>query len=164
MAQAILSTRGLLFVFYIHFMKTILIALDQNEESEKLLEYGQKLASKFDSKVCLVHIAAPEPDFVGYKVGPQYIRDFRAKELKEEHKYLVDLAETLSRQGIEAQGVLLEGFTADMIVEESEKLEADLIILGSHKHSFLYRVFVGDTTESVLKKSKIPLLVIPVSD
>ena len=144
-------------------MKTILIALDEAEEIDQLIEYGQKLALKFNSTIWLVHIAAPEPDFVGYGVGPQYIRDFRAKELKEEHQYLVSLADKLSNQGIETHGMLLEGYTAQTIVSESEKLNADLIIIGSHGHSLLYKLFLGDTAESVLRKSKIPLLVIPIS-
>lgn len=145
-------------------MKTIIVALDHGDESEKLIHYGQELALKFDSDIWLIHIADPEPDFVGYSVGPQYIRDFRAKDLKEEHRYLSALADQLRTVGIEANGLLMEGFTAEMIVEEAEKLEADLIILGSHKHGFLYRVFIGDTTESVLRKSKTPLLVVPLHD
>ena len=38
----------------------------------------------------------PEPDFVGYEVGPQYISDMREIELKEEHKQLKKYADDLS--------------------------------------------------------------------
>lgn len=143
-------------------MKTILIALDREKESEKLIGLGLSLATKFQSKIWLVHIAAPDPEFVGYEVGPQYIRDFRAKELKQEHQYLRGLAERLHEKGVEAQGLLIEGPTADRIIEESERLEADLIMLGSHKHSVIHHIFVGDTAETVLKRSSIPLLVVPI--
>ena len=50
---------------------------------------------KFGSKIWLVHIAAPDPDFVGYEVGPQYIRDHRADELKKEHKLVKKYADEL---------------------------------------------------------------------
>ena len=47
-----------------------------------------QLAKSFDSKLWLMHIAAPNPDFVGYEAGPQYIRDNRGTELRKEHKLL----------------------------------------------------------------------------
>lgn len=143
-------------------MKNILIALDQSEDNERLIGFGLSLATQFKSKIWLVHIETPEPEFVGYEVGPQYVKDFRTRELKQEHQYLVELAERIEDRGIKTEGLLIEGQPAEMIIEEAEKLKADLIVLGSHRHSVLHNFFVGDTTESVLKKSKTPLLIVPI--
>lgn len=143
-------------------MKSILLALDRREEAQQLVDYIKPLAKKFDSKIWIVHIADPEPDYIGYEVGPQYIRDFRAKDLKEEHTYLISLSESLSEDGIESQSILLEGYTADMLVKESEKLKVDIIVLGSHKHGLLHRMFAGDTTNSVIMRSTIPVLAVPI--
>jgi len=62
-------------------MKNILVTIDFDVQTTLLIDSAYKLANAFDSKIWLVHIAAPNPDFAGYEVGPQYIRDSRAHEL-----------------------------------------------------------------------------------
>lgn len=69
-------------------MKNILVTIDFDVKTTLLIDNAYKLANAFGSKVWLVHIAAPDPDFVGYEIGPQYIRDNRAYELREEHRQL----------------------------------------------------------------------------
>ncbi len=61
-------------------MKNILVTIDFNKNEELLIDKAFQLAESFNSKLWLMHIAAPDPDFVGYEVGPQYIRDSRATE------------------------------------------------------------------------------------
>ncbi|MDF9800117.1 nucleotide-binding universal stress UspA family protein [Catalinimonas alkaloidigena] len=143
-------------------MKNILVAVDFDERTFFLVDYAAELAKKFDAKIWIVHIAAPEPDFVGYDVGPQYIRDSRADTLKGEHKSLKLLTDKLHQQSIEADALLISGPTVQMILDEAKKLQADLIITGSHAHSFLYNAFVGSVSLALFKKSKIPLLTVPL--
>ena len=145
-------------------MKNILVAVDFNKNDQLLIEKANELASAFDSKLWLVHIAAPEPDFVGYKVGPQYIRDSRADELKSEHKLLQKYKSDLKRNGIEAEGLLVQGATIVMILEESKKLNVDLIIAGHHHNSFIYKALTGSVSGRVVRDSKIPVLIVPLID
>ena len=50
---------------------------------------------------------------------------------------------------------------AKLILEEAERLEAEVIIMGSHGHGALYDLIVGSVTEGVLRKAKCPVLVLP---
>lgn len=143
-------------------MKNILVTLEIEEQSQVLVEKAKTLAEKFDSKIWLLHVAAPDPDFVGFDVGPQYIRDSRAEELKEEHRFVQKFADELRNANIEAQGVLLLGATIDMIIYEANKLEVDLIILGHHQQSLLEKIFVGSTASEVIKKADVPILIVPL--
>ncbi|WP_033957078.1 universal stress protein [Psychroserpens jangbogonensis] len=143
-------------------MKNILVTIDFNSDEQLLVEKAFQLAKQFDSKIWLVHIAAPDPDFIGYEVGPQYIRDSRASELREEHKLLQKLSNELKEKGVTAEGLLVQGATIEMIMEESKKLNVDLIIAGHHEHGFLYNAFVGSISGQIVKKSKIPVLIIPL--
>ena len=45
--------------------------------------------------------------------------------------------------------------TIEMIIEESKKLNVDLIIAGHHKHGFFYNAFVGSVSAEIMKKSKM---------
>lgn len=143
-------------------MKNILVALDIDSDAQKLLGKACQLAEKFGSKVWIVHIAAPDPDFVGYEAGPQFVRENRAGELREEHKALQKFAADLTERGIVSESLLIQGPTVEMILKEAAKLNADLIIMGFQEHDFLYKALKGSTTSEVIKNSGIPLLVVPV--
>ena len=93
-----------------------------------------ELGKAFGAKVWMLHVAAPEPEFVGFGVGPQYIRDSMAEELKKEHKMLFEYANQFKSEGIDTDELLIKGATTDMIMEEAEKLNIDLIITGHHDH------------------------------
>ena len=142
-------------------MKNILVTLDFEEKAILLVEKAAEIAEKFNSKVWLVHIVAPDPDFVGYEVGPQYIRDSRAGELRKEHHILQNFTKMLKEKGIDADGLLIQGPTKEMILKESDKLNIDLIIIGHHEHGLMYKIFAGSVASQVIKHSKIPVLTIP---
>lgn len=143
-------------------MKNILVTLDFEEGETLLIEKAFQMANAFGSKLWLMHIAAPDPDFVGYDVGPEYIRDSRASELRKEHRQIQAYSKTLKKRGVESEGLLVQGATIEMIIKESKKLNVDLIIAGHHEHGFLYKAFVGSVSAEVVKKSQIPVLVVPL--
>lgn len=143
-------------------MKNLLVTVTfEDKETSILISKAISIAEKFDSKIWLVHIAAPDPDFVGYEVGPQYIRDHRADELKKEHKLVKKYADELREKKFDAEGLLVQGATVDMILKESTKLNIDLVIVGHHKHNLLYKIFVQDIDETIVHESKVPVLIIP---
>lgn len=142
-------------------MKNILVTIDFDGNEQILIDKAFQLAESFDSKLWLVHIAAPDPDFVGYEVGPQYIRDSRASDLRKELKSLQEYSKRLEKKGVEAEGLLIQGATIKMVMEEAKKLNADLIIAGHHEHSFFYKAFVESVSAGIIKKSKIPVLIVP---
>ena len=142
-------------------MKNILVALEFDNKAEVLLEKARELADKFDAHVWIVHVAAPHPDFIGYEVGPQYIRNARAETLRDEHRTLQGFAQSLNDKGIKSTSLLIQGATVETIMEECEKLEADLLMIGFNAHSALYKMFIGGTTASVIENSTIPILIVP---
>jgi nucleotide-binding universal stress UspA family protein len=143
-------------------MKNILVTIDFNKNEHLVIDKAFELAEKFNSKLWLIHIAAPDPDFIGYDVGPQYVRDNRATELRKEHKNLEELSKTLREKGVQAEGLLVQGATIEMITAEAKKLNIDLIIAGHHDHNFLYNAFVGSVSRQIIKKSNTPVLLIPI--
>jgi len=143
-------------------MKNLLIAVDFENTDQQLLQHASAIALKFGSTCWVIHIAAPEPDFVGYQAGPQYIREMLAKDLKDEHKSIQKYVDGLRSQGCTAEGLMVQGPTVELLLEEVDKLAIDLIIIGAHKHSFLYRLFQEDTSLEIMHKTKVPLFIVPV--
>ena len=143
-------------------MKNILVTIDFDKSDQLLIDKAFQLADAFGSKIWIVHIAAPDPDFVGYEVGPQYIRDSRATDLRAEHRQIQEYVTMLNKKGINAEGLLVKGATIKMVIEEAKKLNADLIITGHHEHSFVYNALVGSFSAEIIKKSTIPILIVPL--
>jgi nucleotide-binding universal stress UspA family protein len=143
-------------------MKNILVAVDLDDSAQLLVEKAAEQAEKFGSKVWVLHVADPEPDFVGNKVGPQYIRDLRVKELIHEHQLVRKYTDYLKTKNIDADGLLIAGATVQLILEEIEKLNIDLVVIGHHQHSLMYQIFTGTTHSAIVKKSKVPVLIVPL--
>ena len=139
----------------------LLVAIDLSEASDKIIKKATEIAKKFSTKMWLLHVTNPAPDFVGYEVGPQYIRDEQASQYHIEHNKLQAYADKLRVAGIDTTALLVQGPTVELIIREASKLDVDMIILGSHGGGAMYRLLVGSTSEGVLHKSECPVLIVP---
>jgi len=145
-------------------MKKILLAVDNEDGTNELLDYAGKMASVYGATLYILHIARPDPEFVGYDVGPEYIRLDAARQYRDEHRWVQELAKQLASKNIDARALLVQGYISEEILKQSEDIDADLVICGSHKNGFFYNLFMENTAVELSKKSKRPLLFYPMPD
>ncbi|MCA0152671.1 universal stress protein [Winogradskyella vincentii] len=143
-------------------MKNILVPIDFKGNEDLLIDKAYELGDNFQSKVWFIHVAAPDPDFVGYDAGPQFIRDNRADKLREEHKKLESITNSLKQKGVNSEALLIQGATVETILNKTKKLNIDLIIIGHQSYGIFYQALFGSVSESLIKKSNIPVLVVPL--
>jgi len=143
-------------------MKKILLAVDNEDGTNEMLDYAGKMASLYNATLYILHIARPDPEFVGYDVGPEYIRLDAAHQYRDEHRWVQELAKKLDARDIDARALLVRGYVAEAILEQAEDIDADLVICGSHKNGFFYNLFLENTAVELSKKSKRPLLFYPM--
>jgi nucleotide-binding universal stress UspA family protein len=139
----------------------ILVAVDFSPAAAAVLRQARHYAKALAAEVWLVHVAPPDPEFVGYEAGPQTVRDQVAEKFHAEHRALQQQAEEFRHLGLNVASLLLQGPTSPTILAEADRLQVDLIILGSHGHGALYQVLVGSVSEGVLRKAGRPVLVVP---
>ena len=142
-------------------VKNILGLIDFSSVSEDVVSKAAELSKVYEAKCWLVHVARPDPEFIGYDVGPKYIRDARAEHLLDEHHKLDEYKSRLTSEGVNCEALLIQGEIMDTIHQEVDKLAIDLIVLGSHGRSMLYELMVGSVCENLLKNSKVPLYIVP---
>ena len=143
-------------------MNRILVPIDFSNASETVIKQAIKFAKLSDGKVMLIHVASPEPDFVGDDVGPQVIRDQKAEKYKKEHQWLQDLAKEFEKEDITVTPLLVQGSTVEEILKERKKFTAGIIIMGSHGHGAMYNLLVGSVVEGVMRNSDVPVMVVPI--
>ena len=141
----------------------ILIPLELKSEQldQSLIEFARDYALAFQAKCWLLHIEPPDPEFVSHDSGPQYIRDTLAEKFRVEHRKIQDYAKQLQTQNVEAEGLLIQGATLEMIELEIEKLNIDLLIIGNRKYSFAETLFHSGIKDELIGNLKIPILLIP---
>ncbi len=47
------------------------------------------------------------------------------------------------------------------ILEFADEIQADLIVVGNHRAGRLERIILGSSSEGVMRKSDVPVLVVP---
>ncbi len=139
----------------------ILAAVDFSPVTEPVLQTLVQMAGTFPAQVWLVHVAPPDPAFVGYEAGPDAVRGQVAAELHASHRKLQQLAERLRSSGVETTALQVQGKTVETVISEANKLPVSLIVLGSHGHGAVYNMLVGSVAEGIVRASKVPVLLVP---
>ncbi len=142
-------------------MKNIMVALDLSDSTGLLIDHARKLCAAEPSKLWMVHVVPPNPDFIGLEIGPSYIRDNIAEDLREQHRSLQDLASKLNEEGLECSGLMVQGVEADAILEEVERLNVDTLVVGTNAHGTVYDLLIGSVCSTLIKKCPVPMMVIP---
>ena len=139
----------------------ILAAIDFSPVTEQVVATLMQMAATLPAQVWLIHVAPPDPAFVGYEAGPDVVRGQVAVELHASHQKLQKLADRLRAAGVETTALQLQGKTVDTVIAEAERLPASLIVLGSHGHGAVYNMLVGSVAEGIVRASKVPILLVP---
>ena len=142
----------------------VLAALDLTAHSGRVLAEAAALARHGSGRLWLLHVAAPDPEFIGYDVGPQAIRDARSVALHKEHQMLQDWASDVRADGVDCTALLIQGPSAEVILAQAERLFVDYVVLGSRRHSLVASIVLGSVCDQVVGKSSKPVLLVPLPE
>ena len=142
----------------------VLAAVDLAGSSDRALAVAGDMAARTDGHVYVLHVAEPDPDFVGYDVGPDVVRDQVAEEFHREHRQVQALAEGLRQKGIDATALMIQGAIVETILREAERLDVDFIVVTSHGHGAAFDLLIGSISKGVVHNSSRPVLVVPSTE
>jgi len=83
-----------------------------------------------------------------------------SKQEEDVSDYLECIAESWRAKGIDVECVYVTGTTEESIIAYARTYKADLIALVTHDHSPWNRLILGSTTDYIIRKSGIPVLVL----
>ncbi len=142
-------------------MKRILVPIDFSTEAESAARVAASIARKTGSEIYLIHmlelpVTTIDPaEMNTISSEPQIIYFMKLAHKKfETFKKLPFLKGLTVVESIQFQ----HAFSG--IISESEKNNIDLIVMGSQGASGLQEMFIGSNTEKVVRRSKVPVLVI----
>ena len=142
-------------------MKRILVPIDFSKEAENAARVAAHIARKTGSEIYLVHmlelpVTTVDPaEMNAISSEPQIIYFMKLAHEKFEKFIALPFFKGLKVvESVQFQ----HAFSG--IIAESEKSNIDLIVMGSQGASGLQEMFIGSNTEKVVRRSKIPVLVI----
>ena len=137
----------------------ILVAYDFSDSSKHALEMAVSIGEKFAAHIYVLHVADPEPGFVGYEPGPGVVRDQIATKYHAEHKQLQLDANKIREEYQNVTAILAQGPIVETILSEAGKLGVDMIVVGADNKTRLKEVMLGSISKGLLSESGFPVLV-----
>lgn len=151
----------------------ILVAIDLTESSQLVIRHVKELAKTLSAKIWLLHVANSDHDLllaaahfdqVAFQQEVGETKDTTAKKFQNEHRLLHQFDYELRSTGLDCNALLVEGEITETILKEAAKLSADMVVLGSQGKGVVDRFLLGSTSEGILHKSSVPILIIPTHD
>lgn len=155
-------------------IKRILVAKDLSKESSNVVRYALELGSKFDAQVDILHVM-PTVDhavlnMVAIAMGPDKLAKLNAeneRSLAEQTREQLDAIIQQETELLDAelrhppQIEVHHGEPAPMILSVADRLDVDMIVLGSHSKGKLHYAFLGSVAEKILRKSHRTVVIVP---
>jgi len=148
----------------------ILLSTDGSEVARRGVEQGIALAKVLNAKVTVITVTEPLlPVDYGYGSGhaPRWMpsqEDLDSWEgaRKELAGKVLDEARAMAEQtGMSAELLhATDAHPATAIIETAKSRGCDLIVMGSHGHRGLRKLFLGSQTSEVLADGSVPVLVV----
>jgi len=132
----------------------IAIALDFSENDEKLIAYAIGQGNK-ESQYFLIHIVESASAIILGRNSNDY-------ETQADAARLGSYVKQLEQRGLVAEGCLGFKNRAGEIVRLVKQVEADMLIVGAHRHTGLKDMLYGETVNTVRHDLQIPILIVNI--
>lgn len=158
-----------------HAVKNLLYSTDLSHNSLLAFGYAAYLAKLTGADIHLLHVLDRLSDDAVFAIQA-YIQDDRQRydmmrlRVERARKLLDDKQEAFwSAQSPEDQKVrsqirsvtVCEAYPAEQILKSAKEHDCELIVMGSHERGISH-TFLGSVAKSVLRRSHVPTLIVPL--
>lgn len=167
-------------------IRSILFATDLSANCQQALDFTISLATRERAVIYMLYVIEKLPETVDERiknlVGVHEWEDLVASHKASAHKSLLGktpsnvvvrqaIYDFCKQEGVDSvtedfqsrQIIISYGDIVEDVLSNALKNECDLIVLGSHKNVFS-KTSVGKTTRRILRRSKIPVTIVPPVD
>ena len=154
-------------------IKNILYATDLSESARHAYSYANDLAGKYDARITILYVVENINRTVEVQIREMIGREEWDRMKVDKQKTLIDTirkrvenfcSEMDAKDNqcrLSVEDVRIEqGNPSEEILNVSEEIGADLIVMGSHGNSLLKDILIGSTARRVVKYSDKPVLTI----
>jgi nucleotide-binding universal stress UspA family protein len=154
-------------------IKKLLIALDQSEQPEVIVNYGNGIAERYNSDITLLHVLPSEMRYevdagssvnevnTGILPSPSSVKLAEAAYI-ESYRWLESIAQSSQNKNISTEiKVLVATDSVPVeILNYAEKSNIDLIVIGTKGRKGPERMLLGSVASYIIKHAQCPILVV----
>ena len=135
----------------------VVCAIDGAAITERILLYAMHFGRKEGVMVHIVH---------AYQLPENYATQDGYEELAAAYRSVAkgvveDACSFLEDVGLQVSGEAIEGPPAQVVLEEADRVGADLILVGHRNPKDVAEMLLGSVSQQILNQTRIPVLVIP---
>ncbi len=148
-------------------LRRILLPLDSESVHDDSLPFTKILAKAYDAELYLLCVIPTFSTLRGEEVATSTILPATTSallDIKEEHagEHIQDHLNELISQGFRASAEIARGDPSQSIVDVAGRIEADLIVLSTHRKAGIDAFWSRSVAPNVARRIRIPLLLIPL--
>jgi len=137
-------------------VKTILVAVDGSEHSEKAVRYACAMGPPLEADVILLHVV---PMLVSATPYHDTVSDQPFMALQKVGEDILAKAKEIAGN-CPVTDMIDHGDPAQRIMEIAEEKNVDLIVMGSRGVSGIKRLFVGSISDKVSNQAPCPVMIV----
>jgi len=138
-------------------MKKILVALDGSKNSSRGLVKAIEIAKEDNAKIIGLNVVSVPMSYFLSRPKMELKEDM----IKSSKKILTESGRKCKSAGVDFESKVIPGGDPGYdIVKFSNKIKADMIVVGARGLNPLKEMFLGSVSNYVLHKSKIPVLIV----
>lgn len=146
-------------------MKTILVPVDFSHATTRVCDAAHSLARLTGARLILFHVVQAPPfllnDYYSFDTGT--MAEVVAAGEKAANSKLESLRRRYAKKHPPITVQQEHGAPVRTILRKAKSLKAGYIVIGSHGHGAVFDLLAGSTTNGVLRKSRCPVLVVPIN-
>ena len=135
----------------------ILVTTDFSPESDRALDYALTLARRYDARIYLTHVLAPDPFLYA---EPSLAEATYEKVRQAAEQGMADILVSGKLRGIPHEVLLEEGNVWPVLEKLIEKHEIDLVIAGTHGRGKLQKVLIGSVAEEIFRQADCAVMTV----
>ena len=142
--------------------RTIVVPLDGSPFAEQALGQAQAIAAATGAALALVAVVPLLDDAALAEVGvvPSQASAERQAEIEQLSRYLPGVAARLEAEGFTVRPHVVGGAPAEEILHASAAEHADLIVMATHGHTGVQRLWLGSVATKVVRSADRSVLLV----
>lgn len=141
-------------------MKKILVPIDFSKQSEYASKMANRIAKKSNSSVYLLHLIELPTGIVDMGAGSNFSIPESMLYLRKVREQIITFKDRFFNKNLDIKYAIKFQNPYEGIQKYGEKIDADLIVMGSKGHSDFEEILIGSNTEKVVRTSKRPVIVV----
>jgi len=141
-------------------MEKILVPIDFSKPSEYAAKMAAKIAKKTGASITLIHLIELPSGVADMGYRSRFSIPESMLYLRKTKEKVLEFKKSFFPEDLTVDYFIKLNNPFDGIKKYADKIDADLIIMGSKGHSKFEEIMIGSNTEKIVRSSKIPVIVV----